>query len=227
MEQGAINFGKWFARTMDQNGWSHPNLVALCRIATGGNSWLHSSQIAGLRQARLKSPGPRSFVALEYLWRAMDEYQKDPEKASFSLLSTQYPLIGEAEVMRDPDGNPATTGYMIEVFAGLRPVPIEMSELAVSLEQAKLISRNLGRIIRRMMAAKGWDLIDDMEKVTKVFSNNPNDRMILDSVIVGQHVLTPAEIDQYSADLARVMYRNFDYKREPNELIEEMMKKPL
>ena len=225
MDHGAIDFGKWFSRTMDGNGWSHPNLVALCKIATGGKSWLHSSQIAGLRQARLKSPGPRSFVALEYLWRLIVQYQEDRDSVS-AVFAAQYKMIEDAEVLRDPDGNPATTGYMIEVFAGVRPVPIELSALAVSLDQSKLISVNLGRTLRRMMANKSWDLIDDMEKVTRVFApSDPNARLMLDSVICGQYVLTPSEIDQYANDISRVMRKVFDYNREPAELIEELLKK--
>ena len=224
MDQGAIDFGKWFSRTMDGNGWSHPNLVALCRMATGGKSWLHSSQIAGLRQARLKSPGPRSFVALEYLWRLIDQYQKNRDSVGPSVAAN-YKMIEEATLMRDPDGNPATTGYMIEVFTGLRPVPIELSELSVSLDQAKAISVNLGRMLRRMMATQGWDLIDDMDRVTKIFSTNAEDRAILDGVICGQYVMTPSEIDHYSTDLARVMRKVFNYNREATELVEELMKR--
>ena len=74
-EQGAVTFARWFAKLMDANGWSHPKLVELAKVATDGKSWVHSSQIASLRIGKLKSPGPRSFASLSYLWSEIDAYQ--------------------------------------------------------------------------------------------------------------------------------------------------------
>lgn len=225
MDQGAIDFAKWFSRTMDGNGWSHPNLVNLCKSATGDKAWLHSSQIAGLRKSTLKSPGPRSFVALEYLWRLIDAFQKDRDSVS-SAFAANYELIEDAIVMRDEEGNPATTGYMIEVFAGIRPVPIELSSLAVSTDQAKVISVNLGRTLRRMMTNKGWDLVDDVMNVTRHFSSNDGEKALLVGVIHATLILTPEEVDSQAPNFSRVMRKCFEYHREPAELIEEMQKNP-
>ena len=71
-DQGVRNFALLFTRWMDLNGWSHPVMVALAKSALDGTSWLHSSQISGLRHGKLVSPGPRTFKAIQvlnyYLW---------------------------------------------------------------------------------------------------------------------------------------------------------------
>ena len=73
---GLIAFGHWFAWFMDVNHFSHPQLVALCKLCTGGKAMLHSSTIAGYRNHRIKNPGLTAFVALEYVCRAIDAAQK-------------------------------------------------------------------------------------------------------------------------------------------------------
>ena len=75
-EQGADSFGRWFARMMNANGWSHQRLVQLAAAVTDGKPWVHSSQIASLRAGKLKSPGPRSFAAMVHLFNEIDKYQK-------------------------------------------------------------------------------------------------------------------------------------------------------
>ena len=75
-EQGAVTYCVMFERLMEKNRWTHPRFVKLAQTATGGVSWLHSSQIASLRKGQLKSPGPRSFAALVYLFNSIDEWQR-------------------------------------------------------------------------------------------------------------------------------------------------------
>ena len=56
-EKGLHTFSILFTRWMDSNDWSHPIMVSLAKGAMGGTGWLHSSQISGLRHAKLRSPG--------------------------------------------------------------------------------------------------------------------------------------------------------------------------
>lgn len=224
MDQGKINFSRWFTRVMDSNGWSHPTLVALCKSTTGDQAFLHSSQIAGLRSARLKSPGPRSFAALEYLWRAIDDYQRNGSAngVTFGSLAT---FVEKAEIMRDPDGQPASLGYMVEVFTGLLPVPIDLNTVEFTENQARIISDNAGRLVRRMMAQANWDLIDDIQKITDKFSTDRETRDVMKDIIVGQAAWTPDELNDRLSDLARTLNRVFEYRRTVPELQDELLKK--
>jgi len=223
LDQGAISFSRWFCRVMDSNGWSHPTLVGLCKYVTGDKAFLHSSQIAGLRSARLKSPGPRSFVALEYLWRAIDDFQNS--RSSGITFGNLAPLVERAEIMRDSEGGPATLGYMIEVFTGLQPVPIDLNVVDFNENQANIISDNAGRIIRRMMVQNKWDLIDDLHRVADRYSTDPEIRAEMRNVIVGQGVWSPEDLQARLTDLAKMLAKVFEYRRTVPELIEELLKK--
>lgn len=223
LDQGAISFSRWFSRVMDGNGWSHPTLVGLCKHVTGDKAFLHSSQIAGLRAARLKSPGPRSFVALEYLWRAIDDYQKG--KSTGITFGNLAPLVEKAEIMRDPEGNPASLGYMVEVFTGLVPVPIDLTVIEFNENQAKIISDNAGRLIRRMMVQENWDLVDDIHRVTSNFSRDPAQQDELRRIIKGEGTWTPEELNDRLVLLSKMFSRIFQWTRTIPELTDELLKK--
>ena len=60
-EAGIRVFALLFTRFMDLNGWSHPVMVSLARAALDDVSWLHSSQISGLRHGKLISPALARF----------------------------------------------------------------------------------------------------------------------------------------------------------------------
>ena len=115
-EQGAVTFSRWFAKMMDANGWSHPKLVELAKIATDGKGWVWSSQIASLRKGQLKSPGPRSIASLAYLMYEIDAYQKGTQDEHSPDFSKQDRFIKTAVILRDDDDNPASVGYLFEVF---------------------------------------------------------------------------------------------------------------
>lgn len=224
MDAAAIAFSQLFRHWMDSNDWSHPQLVALCKKCTGGKAFLHSSQIAGLRSARLKSPGPRSFVALEYLMRAIDAYQKGSgfgeERALFGELSH---LVDNAEILRDDDGNPATTGYLLELFIGLREVPIDLSTLTYSEKQAEQISDKAGRLIRKLMAVDDLDPIADAGVVASRYSGTSEQRMKFAAIIKGAVVWQPNEIEEALGKLAKFLREQFSYNRTAAELREEFL----
>ena len=223
MDAGAMAFGKYFSRLMDGNGWSHPQLVALCKKCTGDKAWLHSSQIAGLRAARLKSPGPRSFVALEYLFRAIDQYQKGGFTESRALFGSLSKLVDGAEIMRDENGNPASLGYLVELFTGLREVPIDLSTLSYSEKQAEKISEQAGRLIRKLMAVDDLDPITDAVTVATQYSGTSVQRVKLVGIIKGAVVWEPEEIEEALGKLAKLLREQFSYKRTAAELREEFL----
>ena len=101
---------------MDDNDWSHPRFVKLAQTATGGVAWVHSSQIASLRKGQLKSPGPRSFAALVYLFNAIDEFQRGVKTKDSPDWTGQEEFIKDKKVIRDDEGRVASIGWHFEVF---------------------------------------------------------------------------------------------------------------
>lgn len=223
MDTGAIAFSKYFKRIIDANGWSHPQMVALCKLCTDGKAWLHNSQIAGLLKAGLKSPGPRSFVALEYLFKAIDEYQKNGEASSGVRFGKLTHLVEHAEIMRDPNGNPATLGYLVEVFTGLREVPIDISSLSFSEKHAEIISVNAGRLVRKLMAIEKMDPIDDAIKVASRYSGSQEQKAVFVAIITGNSSWLPEEVEEGLFKLAKLLREAFEFDRTASELREELL----
>lgn len=226
METGAIAFSRYLKRIVDANSWSHPQMVALCKLCTDQKAWLHNSQIAGLLKARLKSPGPRSFVALEFLFRAIDAHQKgDPETCEVKFGNLAH-LVEHAQIMRDENGNPASMGYLMEVFSGLREVPIDISSLSFTEKQAIQVSEQAGRLIRRLMAVDDLDPIADAEKVSMAFGGSREDRLKCAAIIKGTEQWTPDEIEEAMSRLSKLMRDSFHYIRSARELQDEFLAPP-
>lgn len=230
MDAGAVAFAKWFARFMDGNGLSHPQLVTLCKLCTGGKALLHSSQIANLRAARLKSPGPRSFVALEYLmwavWAYKNSYEITAENAEFiPRFGSLAPLVERMQIMTDEEGKPVTVGYLVEVFAGLRPVPIDLTTNVHTELDAERVSRNAGRLVRKLMAAHDMDPIEDAALIANVYPGSSQQRSEFALLLKGEAVWEPELVEENVSRLSKLVREKFEYIRQPSDLLEELLKR--
>ena len=192
-ENGVKAFSILFCRWMDTNEWSHPTMTALAKACLNGVGWLHSSQISGLRHARLENPGPRTFVAIErlnyFIWRYATTKALIPGTESSNAYRHAYPIT--------ENGEPPPLGWWVEVFCGTRlPSDIDLRLTFFTEDQATDFSRTWGRTIRRLMAAKGIDLITDLERVVRErYPARDADRVDrLLSVIRDIHPWTPDEL---------------------------------
>lgn len=226
LDTGIIAFSRYFRFVVASNGWSHAQLVSLCKLCTDQKAWLHNSQIAGLLKASFKNPGPRSFMALEFLFRAIDQYQKSDKEDCGVKFGKLTPLIEHAVIMRDENGNPATLGYLVEVFAGLRDIPIDISTFSFSDKQASLISDKAGRLIRRLMAVESLDPIVDAEQISVSFGQSKDERNKFVAIIKGSGQWKPDEIEDALTKLSKLMRERFNYKRSSRELQEEFLATP-
>ena len=163
-ERGITLFALLFTRWMDTNGWSHPVMVNLTKSCMGGVSWLHSSQISGLRHGKLRSPGPRTFIAIErlnyYIWRYSTEKKLLPNSAGSNFYANAYAIT--------ENGRPPEIGWWVEVFCGTRvPTDIDLHQLIYTEAQAQEMSANWARQCRRLLAQKGYDLIEELSSAVR------------------------------------------------------------
>lgn len=161
-DQGRQVFARLFTRWMDGNSWSHPVMTRLARGCTGGSEgWLHSSQIANLRHADTRNPGPRTFVAIErlnyYVWRYQNERKLIPGTESSNEYQTAVPILA--------DDQPPGLGWFFEVFCGYRVPDSVLDPIKVPPDQAIRMSRALGRLLRRLMMDRGMDPVEDLSSV--------------------------------------------------------------
>ena len=221
MDVGQISFSRWFSWFMDTNGYSHPQLVAICKVCTGGKAWMHSSTINNLRKAKTRNPGPRAFVALEYCNRAIDAAQKGEFITNFGTLT---PLIMTATIMRDEQGNPATAGYMIEVFTGLRPVPVDLPAVVITPDDAEILSKKAARLIRKLMVVADLDPVEDAEAIGGKFPGSPQQKQVAIELIKGNATWSPEEVEEQIGKLSKFCKLQFGFERTPQEMMEEFKK---
>ncbi len=107
----------------ERNGWSHKVLPALAECLDLGR--VHNSQISNLRNGKLASPGPEVFLALGQANALLHEGIESlrhhladvhPELLEV-LLESAIPLIGD-------DGEPIGAGAFLEIFLGIKPLPV-------------------------------------------------------------------------------------------------------
>lgn len=223
-EQGAVTYAQMFFRLMEDNDWTHPRLVKLAQTATGGVSCLHSSQIASLRKGLLKSPGPRSFAALVFLFDAIDKYQRGIETKDSPDWTGQEEFIKDKRVIRDEEGRVASIGWHFEVFCGWRMPPAKATERNFSEEQAAEISANAAKHVRRRMIADRLDLIDDMPKLQRHFSLDKEEQALFRDVILGQAHWHNEQIDESMVRMRNMLSKVFKEEWKPEELLQELMK---
>jgi hypothetical protein len=193
-QTGVALFSRLFARWMDRNGWSHPTMTALAKGCLGGAGWLHSSQISGLRHGRLRSPGPRTFIAIErlnyYLWRYQTEKKLLPGSTSSNYYAEPFVIL--------ENGQPPSVGWWVEVFCGIRqPEDAQyLNQVMFTLMQAERFSDGYGRYLRHLLALAQVDVIDDLNVVLKEHYpiTDPHRREKLRSVILANAVWTGDEL---------------------------------
>ena len=179
---------------------------------------MHSSTIANLRSAKTRNPGPRAFVALEYCNRAIDAAQKGEFITNFGTLTQ---LIMTATIMRDEQGNPATAGYMIEVFTGLRPVPVDLSVLVITPDDAEILSNKAARLIRKLMVVADLDPVEDAAAIGGKFPGNPQQKQVAVELIKGNATWNAEEVEEQIGKVSKFCSQQFGYNRTPSELMEE------
>ena len=161
---GVQTFSLLFTRWMDINGWSHPTMVALAKASMDGVGWLHSSQISGLRHAKLLSPGPRTFIAIErlnyYVHRYSTTKRLIPNTDSSNLYSEAFAIT--------ENGQPPSLGWWSEVFCGQRePTDIDLKQNYISERQADEMSNSWGSMIRKLFRDRDLDLIVELDRVLR------------------------------------------------------------
>lgn len=162
--QGVSTFSLLFTRWMDTNAWSHPTMVTLARHCLDGTSWLHSSQISGLRHGRLLSPGPRTFIAIErlnfYVHRYATTKKLLPGTPGSNLYAKAFAIT--------EGGEPPSLGWWMEVFCGKRvPVDIDLRETFFTEDQAARMSSAWGSLIRKLMIQQDMDIIVELDRVLR------------------------------------------------------------
>ena len=164
LESGIKTFAAIFSRLMDLNEFSHPTMVRLTSSCMSGISWLHSSQISGLRHGKLISPGPRTFVAIQQLNFYLHRYATEKKLLPGTSSSNDY----EKAFAITENGEPPAAGWWVEVFCGLRvPKDIDLYANKLSESQAEEKSLHWAKSMRQLMMSKGIDIISDLDKILR------------------------------------------------------------
>ena len=163
-DQGIETFCRLFTHWQDKNGWSHPVMLKLFSCCMDGATWFHSSQISAIRYRKLVSPGPRSFMAITELNRCIHEYKT--RKKLLPNTTTDLDYLQAYAITED--GAPPSAGWWYEVFCGYRiPKDVPLDNPFATDDIAADFSTEVARLLRRLLAAKGYDLIEDPNRAIR------------------------------------------------------------
>ena len=200
---GNQNFSVLFSRWMDGNEWSHPIVVSLAKGVCGGASWLHSSQISGIRQGKSQSPGPRQFVAIERLNRALYTYVHEKTLIPGSSSSNNYK---EARPIVLDNGECPDLGWFVSVFCGLEELPASFTspETSFTTRSAESFTKKYAKLVRQLMVQKELDLIYDLDHcLYQSYPARDEARLLrIRTVLTSKEVWTPEELSKELTALA-------------------------
>lgn len=192
-----------FSRWMDGNGWSHPTMTQLAAACLGGQGWLHSSQISGLRHAQTKNPGPRTFIAIErlnyFVWRYAESKKLLPNTDSSNNYRDATPIL--------ENGQPPSVGWFFEVFCGYRvPTDIVLDTVFIPPDKVDEYCSQLGRLLRKLLAQQNFDLIDDLSVVLHRFypTHEAQRTGRVEALIRGESRLTQVELQAELLSLSKL-----------------------
>lgn len=190
---GPRTFSLLFTRWMDGNEWSHPIMTSLATAANGGKNWLHSSQISGFRHASTTNPGPRTFVAIERLNFYVHRYQTQQQLIPGTKSSNNY---NYATAITE-GGAPPPLGWWFEIFCGYRrPLELDLSTPFIPPDRAEDYSAALGRLIRDLLVAQQYDLVDDLDRLIHRHYPTHEDARVaaFAGMVLGKHAYTADQL---------------------------------
>lgn len=156
---GIETFRKLFIHWMDTNRWSHPVMIRLATKALEGSTWLHSSQISAIRAGTLLNPGPRTFVAVAELNKAMHLYSTTKKLIPDTTSDVDY-LQGYAITV---DGEAPGPEWWYGVFVGYTvPDQVPYQQMFCDDAAAERFSIQFAKYLRRLLAAAGYDIFTDL-----------------------------------------------------------------
>jgi hypothetical protein len=161
---GRETFRRLFIHWMDTNRWSHPIMLSLSRVSIDGASWLHSSQISAFRAGKLHNPGPRSFIAIAELNKAIYNYKTKKRLIPGTTTDSDY-LQGYAITQ---NGEAPSPDWWFGVFVGyIEPEGIPLDVVFTDKISAAEFSQKLGKLMRRLLAKRDYDIISDLDQAIR------------------------------------------------------------
>lgn len=167
MDTGSRDFSSRWRAWLSQ--WTQPQLLKLSDAYFGARL-LHSSQLGGFAQQKLRQPGPLVFLATGYLNVAharslrLPEAQIDPTPdistprtlpdALRSLWEAREPFTDASDIVLGPSG-------LFMAFCGLRPLLV-VSDRQLTPEQEAPACQALGKWLRLRLAARGIDWLSEL-----------------------------------------------------------------
>lgn len=161
--RGIETFRRLFIHWMDTNRWSHPIMIRLSRHALDGIGWLHSSQISALRVGELHNPGPRTFIAIAELNKAIYRYRTTKALVPGTKTDIDY-LQGYA--ITTAEGEVPDASWWYSVFIGdIIPshIPLEQ-QFDGGDDEAAEFSERFARYMRALLTSKGFDVFTDLKQ---------------------------------------------------------------
>lgn len=204
--KGRKTFAGLLRYLMDANQWSHPKMIELTKAAMAGTSWLHSSQISGLQHAKLLSPGPRVFKAIQVLNEALFNYSTKKKLIPGTTSSNNY---AKAIHIVDENGHPPSTGWFTEVFIGEREwLHSHNFWLDMPSYGARLLSQAMAMDLRKRCHEEELDPIETIKFQCRVCLPRSIQQKLatkLRLTLLGEAELEPAEFRQLQEWLPTVL----------------------
>jgi hypothetical protein len=191
---GIQTFRRLFTHWMDTNRWSHPVMIKLIQNCLEGALWFHSSQISAIRGATLINPGPRTFIAIAELNKALHLYKTKKQLLPGTKTDLDY-LQGYAITQ---DGEAPGPEWWYGVFIGyIKPEGIPFDTVFLNDASASEFSERFARLMRQLMAANGYDIFSDLDKAIYRYYPAGDDIRVasLRDVLLNKTVWTAAEAE--------------------------------
>lgn len=158
---GIQTFRRLFIHWMDTNRWSHPVMIKLTKACLDGVVWLHSSQISAIRSGELLNPGPRTFIAIAELNKAIHLYKTTKQLLPGTKTDLEY-LQAYAITH---NGEAPGPDWWYGVFIGyIEPTDVPFELVFCNDLRAAEFSERFARYMRRLLAANDYDVFADLKQ---------------------------------------------------------------
>lgn len=217
---GVQTFRRLFTHWMDTNRWSHPVMLKLTSACLEGAGWLHSSQISAIRAGELLNPGPRTFIAIAELNKAIHLYKTTKRLIPGTKTDLDY-LQGYAVTQ---DGEAPGPDWWYGVFIGyIEPTDIPFDVIFYNDLRASEFSERFARLIRQLLSQNDYDIFTDLDRALyRLYPAGDEKRVAkLKDVILNKDVWNASEAEVEIAALV-ALTTELDGPRTTDELLREV-----
>jgi hypothetical protein len=209
---------------------SHPQLSALADWACNDSGTLHTSQISLMRNNKLRMLGTKAVDVLgrvnQMAWAAIHHPELLPRLGCAPLSPQIEKILSAYKPLVDPVSNePLGSGAFLEIYLGLRRLPIQWPRSLEAKEAERLVER-LVDWLEGELQTRNWSLREAGQRLQEAWGGEASGARRLVRVLAGLESYTAKQLIDGWEEIAAAVLQMLDHEPDVWALADALLMEP-